>query len=242
MSRSDIESEPYDLARMSPAEQRARAEAFLAMCRARRSVREFSPEPIDLDLIDLAIASAGLAPSAANQQPWTFVIVADPRLKERIREAAEQEERINYEGGRMSQEWRAAIAHLGTDSSKPHLTDAPVLIVVFEQTSGPIDSATDSATESGPKHYYSKESVGLATGVLLVALHNLGFATLTHTPSPMNFLRELLGRPRNEKAFVLIPVGYPAAGCRVPVIMKKPLDEIRIRFEADQHAGGHRAE
>ncbi|MCA9544904.1 MAG: nitroreductase family protein [Myxococcales bacterium] len=186
------------------------------MCRSRRTVREFSSEPIDLDLVDQAIVAAGLAPSGANQQPWTFVVVSDPALKAQIREAAEAEERINYDGGRMSPEWRAAIAHLGTDADKPHLTDAPALIVVFAQARG----------AQGEQHCYVRESVGLATGALLAALHACGLATLTHTPSPMGFLAELLGRPAHERAFLLIPVGYPAPGCRVPAISRKPLDAV----------------
>ena len=211
-------------------EQLARSRRFLADMRRRRSVRHFSPEPVPFELIENAIATAGSAPSGANQQPWTFVVVSDPQVKRRIRMAAEAEERESYER-RMSAEWLAALAPLGTDWRKPHLEDAPYLIVVFRQAYGlRVDPQTGRETRT--KHYYSEESVGIAVGMLLCSLHQAGLATLTHTPSPMHFLSEILERPPNERPFVLIPVGYPAADARVPVIHKKPLSAIMV------HIGG----
>jgi nitroreductase len=189
----------------------------------RRTVRDFTSEPVPYELIENAIATAAAAPSGANQQPWTFVVVSDPDIKRQIREAAEAEEKESY-GGRMSQEWLDALAHLGTDWHKPHLEDAPYLIVVFLQAYG---------VEAGQKikHYYASESVGIAVGMLLCSLHMAGLATLTHTPSPMAFLSDILQRPVNERAYVVIPVGYPAQGAQVPAITKKPLAEVLIHFE-----------
>lgn len=186
----------------------------------RRSVRDFSADPVPLELIEQAIAVAGSAPSGANQQPWTFVVVTDPGLKAAIREAAEAEERETYEH-RLTPEWRSALEPLGTDWHKAHLTEAPVLIVVFEQVYGLGEGPGEKIT-----HYYTKESVGIAVGFLLTALHIAGLATLTHTPSPMGFLRTLLDRPVNERAYVLIPVGFPTSDCQVPDIVKKSLQEI----------------
>lgn len=207
--------------RLPEEEMRARATAFLVAARRRRTVREFSTEPIPLDVVETAIAAAGTAPSGANRQPWTFVLVTDPELKRRIRLAAEEEERLSYDG-RMPDEWLRALEPLGTDAHKPHLEDAPALIVVFEQAYG---LGADGTKE---KHYYVRESVGIAVGFLLVALHEAGLATLTHTPSPMGFLADVLERPPNERAFVLIPIGYPADGATVPDIAKKPLDDILV--------------
>jgi iodotyrosine deiodinase len=189
--------------------------------RERRSVRAFSSEPVPVELVENAIATAGTAPSGAHQQPWTFVVVSDPELKRRMRVAAEEEERRGYEG-RMSDEWLQALARLGTDWRKPHIQDAPYVIVVFEQAYG-------LAEGRKVKHYYVRESVGIAVGLLLASLHLAGLATLTHTPSPMGFLARLLGRPENERAYVLIPVGYPAGGAVVPDLERKPLDEILVR-------------
>jgi nitroreductase len=181
-------------------------------------VRDFSDQEIPLDLIEKAIATAGTAPSGANMQPWRFVVVRDMRVKQKIREAAEKEERESYHG-RMSEKWLRRLAPLGTDEHKPFLEIAPYLIVVFR-----INSITENG-ETEPT-YYSQESVGIAVGMLLAALHNAGLATLTHTPSPMKFLQEILGRPKNEIPFVLIPVGYPADEAKVPDIRRKPIDEI----------------
>jgi iodotyrosine deiodinase len=203
--------------------QRLASAAFLDRVRRRRSVRSFSTEPVPPALVENAIAAAGTAPSGAHQQPWTFVVVSDPRLKARLREAAEAVERRNYEG-RMSAEWLEALAPLGTDAVKTHLTDAPFVIVVFEQVYG-LDPHGAKR-----KHYYARESVGIAVGILLVALHEAGLVALTHTPSPMGFIRDLLGRPANERPFCVIPVGYPAAGCTVPALERKPLDEIVVRL------------
>ncbi len=208
-----------DFERLSEAEQLRRSREFVRHISRRRSVRDFSTEPVPMELIENAILAAGSAPSGANQQPWTFVAVQDAALKRQMRLAAEAEERESYER-RMSQEWLDALAPLGTDWRKPHIEDAPCIIVVFRQAYG------IGADGQRIKHYYSEESVGIAVGLLLAALHWSGLATLTHTPSPMKFLAEILGRPANERAFVLIPVGYPADDAQVPAITKKPLDAI----------------
>jgi len=214
---------PLRFARLSENEQLARSRAFLKQMRARRTVRDFSPEPVAAELIENAIATAGTAPSGAHQQPWTFVAVSDPELKRRIRNAAEEEERRSYEG-RMPDEWLEALRRLGTDWRKPHIEHAPYLVVVFEQAYGLRTDGTKI------KHYYVRESVGIAVGLLLASLHQAGLATLTHTPSPMGFLREILARPENERPYVLIPVGYPAAGATVPDLDRKQLKEILVRL------------
>ncbi len=219
--------EPLDFDRLSAAEQSQRAQQFARRLLKRRSVRHFSREPVPMKLIENAIRIAGSAPSGANQQPWTFVVISDPALKREIRIAAEAEEKESYER-RMSQEWLDALAPLGTDWRKPHIEDAPYVIVVFRQAYG-IQTDSETGEESRVLHYYSEESVGIAVGFLLAALHVSGLATLTHTPSPMKFLSEILDRPANERAFVLIPVGYPAEDAEVPAIKKKPLSEIMIR-------------
>jgi nitroreductase len=198
----------------------ARARAFLAEISSRRSVRHFSPEPVPREAIVDCIRAAGQAPSGANKQPWTFVLVTDPAVKKRIREAAEVEERLHY-GGRASERWLADLEPLGTDEHKPFLEIAPALIVVFAQRHGP---APDD------QHYYVSESVGIATGFLLAALHHAGFATLAHTPSPMKFLNEILARPASERAYLLIPVGLPAADCRVPDLSRKPLEDYLVEI------------
>lgn len=206
---------------MSRDEMIAAARAFLDTVRLRRTVREFSSDPVPDEAIELAIEAASLAPSGANMQPWKFVVVRDPAIKREIRIAAEKEEHENYHG-RMTEEWLRALAPLQTDWRKEFLEIAPVLIVVFKEDYG-IDADGRHVT-----HYYVNESVGIACGFLLAALNAAGLATLTHTPSPMGFLREILGRPKNEKAYLLVPVGYPAEGCRVPDIGKKALDEVMI--------------
>ena len=208
--------------RMAESEQRRRSRAFLEEMRRRRSVRSFSSDPVPYELIENAIATAATAPSGAHQQPWTFVVVADQEVKRKIRAAAEEEERRSYES-RMPDEWLEALRPLGTDWRKSHIEDAPYVIVVFEQAYG---LRSDG---SKVKHYYVKESVGIAVGLLLASLHEAGLATLTHTPSPMAFLREILERPENERPYVLIPVGYPAAECEVPDLERKPLAEILVR-------------
>lgn len=210
---------PLQFRRLSETQQRLRADELLRLLNVRRTVRDFSDRDVPLELIEKAVATAGTAPSGANMQPWRFVVVRDPGLKRRIREAAEEEEYESYHG-RMSEKWLRRLAVLGTDEHKPFLEIAPYLIVVFR-----INSITDETGETEPT-YYSQESVGIAVGMLLTALHNMGLATLTHTPSPMKFLQEILGRPKNEVPFVLIPVGYPADGALVPDIKRKALAEI----------------
>jgi nitroreductase len=202
----------------SAAEQIRRAREFYENLNRRRTVREFSDANVPFELIETAIRTAGTAPSGANLQPWRFVVVEDKAVKRRIREAAEREEYESYRG-RMSDKWLRRLAPLGTDEHKPFLEIAPYLIVVFRITSFVEDG------ESEPT-YYSQESVGIAVGMLLAALHTAGLATLTHTPSPMKFLQEILGRPKTEVPFVLIPIGYPAENARVPNIKRKPLEEI----------------
>lgn len=212
---------------MTPEEQSGSLARFLEVMRRRRSVRDFSTEPVPRELVIEAIRAAGLAPSGAHQQPWTFVLIGDePELRGRIREAAEAEERASYEH-RMSPEWLEALAPLGTDWHKPHLTDAPWLIVVFEQAYG---LRQEDGETTRVKHYYVRESVGIAVGFLLAALTHAGLATLTHTPSPMGFLRQILGRPENERPYVVIPVGYPAADATVPDLARKPLPEILVEL------------
>jgi iodotyrosine deiodinase len=211
---------PLEFERLSPGEQLARSREFVERMRTRRSVRQFSRAPVPFELVANAVAAAGTAPSGANQQPWTFVVVSDAAVKRQIRLAAEAEEREAYEH-RMTEEWLRALEPLGTDWRKAHIEDAPYVIVVFEQAYGLEDGRRW-------KHYYAKESVGIAVGLLLASLHLAGLATLTHTPSPMRFLAEVLGRPRNERAFCLIPVGYPADGATVPRLEKKALAEILI--------------
>jgi nitroreductase len=199
-----------------------RARAFYEEMNARRSVREFSDRSVPRALIEHAIRTASTAPSGAHRQPWRFVAVSDPALKRDIRAAAEREERKSYEGGRMSEEWLRALAPLGTTWEKPYLETAPWLVVLFEETYGL------AADGSRRKNYYVKESVGIAAGLFIAALHHMGLVTLTHTPSPMRFLAEILGRPENERPFILFPIGYPAAGAEVPVLERKALDEIAV--------------
>jgi iodotyrosine deiodinase len=213
--------EALDFRRWSEGEQSARLEELRADLSRRRTVRDFSPEAVPREVIEAAVRCAASAPSGANQQPWRFVAVSDPELKARIREAAEEEERLNYEQ-RFPEEWLEALAPFGTDWRKPFLEIAPWLIVVFRIDYGLAED------ERKVKHYYVQESVGIACGFLLAALHRAGIATLTHTPSPMGFLGEILGRPRNERPFLLIPVGYPAEGAQVPKLEKKALDEVLV--------------
>lgn len=215
---------PYPRPRLPVEESAARAHAFRESMSQRRSVRMFAPDPVPRELIEQAILTAGSAPSGAHQQPWTFVAVSDPEVRHRIRLAAEEEERRSYEG-RMSEEWLAALAPLGTDWHKEFLDVVPWLVVLFEQVHGWFP---DGAVK---KHYYARESVGIACGMFLAAVHQMGLAALTHTPSPMGFLSQILERPKNERPFVLIPVGYPAADCEVPDLRRKGLDEISVFVE-----------
>lgn len=209
----------YRPERIAPDETVARLRADLATAQARRTVRSFSPDPVPRAAIEHAIRIAGTAPSGAHRQPWFFVAISDPERKARIRAAAEREEKEFYES-RITAAWRKALEPLGTDFVKEHLTTAPWLIVVFRRDH---EVMADGTIE---KSYYAQESVGIAVGFLVQALHRAGLATLTHTPAPMTFLREICGRPASEKPFVILPVGYPAPDCEVPDIERKPLDEI----------------
>jgi nitroreductase len=217
---------PLDFARLPEGEMVLRARGIYAEMDRRRTTRQFSAEPVPRELIEMAVRSAGTAPSGAHQQPWTFVVVSDPRIKQEIRAAAEEEEQINY-AGRMPPEWLKALAPLGTDAVKEHITDAPYVVVMFRQIFGV------NGDGSRRTHYYTTESCGIAAGLFIAAVHRMGLATLTHTPSPMGFLGQLLGRPENEKAFLLMPVGYPAPDARVPDLHRKPLDEIAVWFEGE---------
>ena len=216
---SDYPTKPLDDYREYPIEEmRARLEELYADLNRRRSIREFSDRPVPPDIIETALRVANTAPSGANLQPWHFVVVGGPETKKKIREAAEAEEREFYEH-RASEEWLAALEPLGTDEHKPFLETAPYLIAVFLQKYGELPDGRKV------KHYYPTESTGLATGLLIAALHRAGLATLTHTPSPMKFLNEILGRPKSERPFLVLVVGYPAEGARVPDISRKALEE-----------------
>ncbi len=214
-----------DRVQLEPAESLAAAEQFLAYMRKRHSVRDFSTRPVPEAVIAACIAAAGTAPSGANHQPWHFVAISDPAMKARIRDGAEEEERAFYQGG-AGDEWLAALEPIGTGVSKPHLTDAPWLIVVFAQRYGRTDDGTRY------KNYYVPESVGIATGMLITAIHHAGLVCLEHTPNPMKFLGPLCGRPEHEKPVMILPVGYPAETATVPAVAKrkKPLDQILTTF------------
>jgi nitroreductase len=204
---------------VAPDEAEARGRAFHELMARRRTVRDYSTRPVPDGVIEWAVRTASTAPSGAHVQPWRFVVITDPARKRRLREAAEAEEREFY-AHRASPEWLAALAPLGTDWRKPFLEDAPAVIVVFEVHKGP----------ESPRPYYTKESVGIAVGLLLASLHQAGLATLTHTPSPMRFLNEVCDRPAEERAAYVIPVGYPADGARVPDLRRKSLDEVLVRL------------
>ncbi len=211
----------HDHRRHAPDETRRRADSFFELMDRRRSVRDFSAEPVPRELIETAVRTASTAPSGAHRQPWRFVVIGDPDIKHRIRVAAEVEERKSYEQ-RMPDEWLEALAPLSTDWHKPFLEIVPWIVVVFEELFG--------FDEHGAKrkNYYVRESVGIACGMFITALHNMGLATLTHTPSPMGFLREILGRPKNEKPYILFPVGYPAPDAEVPDLRRKTLEEVSL--------------
>ncbi len=212
---------PLQFQRRSIDESRERARRFFDEMNRRRTTRQFSTEPVPRDLLEYAIRTAGTAPSGAHQQPWTFVAVSDPGLKQQMRAAAEAEEYENYHG-RMPPDWLQALAPLGTDEHKPHLTDAPWVVVLFRQSYG-LDPDGTRRT-----HYYTQESCGIAAGMFIAAIHHMGLVTLTHTPNPMAFLSELLGRPANEKAMLVMPVGYPGPDARVPDLTRKPLEQIAV--------------
>ncbi|GAA1525150.1 nitroreductase family protein [Dactylosporangium maewongense] len=205
--------------RRPPADMVRAAEVFAERMAQRRSVRDFAADPVPDGVIEAAIRAASTAPSGANVQPWRFVVLTDPARKRRLREAAEAEEREFYER-RAPQEWLGALSALGTDWHKPFLETAPAVIVVFEVHRGP----------HSPKPYYVKESVGIAVGLLITALHHAGLVTLTHTPSPMRFLNEVCERPPEERPYVVMPVGYPAPDARVPDLTRKPLEEVMVRW------------
>ena len=208
-----------DLPRLSDGDAIRRTRELADELHRRRTIRDFSDEPIPLAVDREAVRAAGSAPSGANVQPWRFVVVTDPERKRRLREGAEDEERRFYESG-ASEEWLAALGPLGTDWRKPFLETAPVVIAVFEV----------HRSETEPRPYYVKESVGLAVGILLTALHRAGLATLTHTPSPMKWINQVLDRPQHERPFLLIPVGRAAPGATVPAISRKPLDEVLVEL------------
>lgn len=221
---SEAPTVPHTAYRRRPLEEmRQRAASFLDEVRGRRSVREFSSDPVPREILEDCLLAAGTAPNGANRQPWRFVAVSDPETKRAIRRAAESEEEAFY-GGRAPDEWLDALEHLGTDAHKPFLEDAPWLIAIF---------AESYSVEDGGKvkNYYVNESVGIATGILVTALHHAGLATLTHTPSPMGFLNEILGRPANERAFLLLVVGFPVEDVEVPDIAKKSLEQIAVFVE-----------
>jgi len=203
----------------SPAEMQRRSAGFYADVQRRRTVRDFSERPVPREIIENCLLAAGTAPNGANMQPWHFVVVSDPDLKREIRAAAEAEEREFY-NKRAPQEWLDALAPLGTDEHKPFLESAPYLIVIFAQSYGILPD------RQKVRNYYVQESVGIATGILVTALHHSGLATLTHTPSPMGFLNKTLERPKNERPYLILVVGYPAEDAEVPAITKKTLKEI----------------
>ncbi|RME14861.1 MAG: nitroreductase family protein [Alphaproteobacteria bacterium] len=228
-SRKNLPHEPLPLPDRfdySDDEMQARAGDFLELMKKRHSVRDFSRRPVPRAVIEKAVATAGRAPSGANHQPWFFAAISDPALKARIRAEAEAEEERFYAGG-GGDEWLKALEPLGTDAAKPHLEDAPWLIVIFAQRWGTFDDGTRF------KNYYVPESVGIATGFLIAALHQAGLSCLTHTPNPMKFLNGLLGRPESEKPVMILAVGHPAEGATVPAVakMKKPLEQILEVFE-----------
>jgi nitroreductase len=208
----------------SPDEVRAGARAFYDEIRRRRTVRDFSRRPVPREVIESCLLAAGTAPNGANRQPWHFVAVSDPEIKRRIREAAEEEERVFYRD-RAPDDWLEALAPLGTDENKPFLERAPWLVAIFAQSWEPTDGG------GRRKNFYVTESVGIATGILVTACHAAGLVTLTHTPSPMGFLNRILDRPKHERPFLLLVVGYPEEGARVPDIGKKSLDEIATFLE-----------
>ncbi len=212
----------YHPERFSPKEMLERSQDFLEKMETRRSVRHFSSDEVPMDAVVNCIAAAGTAPSGAHKQPWTFCLVTDPEIRKRIRVAAEEEEFRNY-NGRMSPEWMKDLEPFGTNEIKPFIENAPGLIVVFKHSYG-----TD---ESGKTHnYYVNESVGIAVGMLLTALHEIGLVALTHTPSPMKFLAEILERPENERAYLNIPFGFPSDNCEVPNLNRKPISDILIKY------------
>ena len=208
---------------ISPSDLLTNSKSYNELIQQRRTVREFADTEVPLEVMEQIIDAASSAPSGAHKQPWKFCLISNPELKKQIRIAAEQEEYENY-NGRMSEEWLKDLEPFGTDWKKEFLEIAPYLIVVFKE------SYSLNAAGEKTKNYYVNESVGIACGFLLNAIHQAGLVSLTHTPSPMNFLAEILNRPKNEKAFLLIPVGYPAKNTQVPVLKRKGLDEVLIKY------------
>jgi iodotyrosine deiodinase len=212
----------YHPERFSPKEMLKRSQDFLEKMKTRRSVRHFSSDEVPMDAVVNCIATAATAPSGAHKQPWTFCLVTDPEIRKRIRVAAEEEEYRNY-NGRMSPEWMKDLEPFGTNDIKPFIENAPGLIVVFKHSYG-----TDESGKT--QNYYVNESVGIAVGILLTALHEIGLVALTHTPSPMKFLAEILERPENERAYLNIPFGFPSDNCEVPNLKRKPITDILIKY------------
>ena len=219
MSHSDKFVPLSQYREVEPEEMVQRSQDFYDEMRRRRTVRDFSDKPVPQEVIENCILTAGTAPNGANMQPWHFAVISDPVIKRRIREEAEEEERAFY-NGRAPEDWLEALAPLGTNAEKPFLETAPYLIVVFAQSYG-LDEAGQKV-----KHYYVQESVGIATGMLITAVHHAGLVSLTHTPSPMSFLNEICDRPKQERPFLILVVGYPAEGVQVPDISKKSLEEM----------------
>mgnify|MGYP002700235747 CR=1 FL=1 len=223
MATDDCVTRPLDFNELSEPQMLENSRRIAQQLAKRRTVRDFSDRAVDPEIIDNAVKAAATAPSGANKQPWHFVVISSPEIKRAIREAAEEEERAFY-GGRASESWLEDLKQFGTDAEKPFLETAPYLIAVFLQR--------NSIDDEGAKHknYYMPESVGIASGMLLTALHNSGLATLTHTPSPMGFLSEILQRPNNEKPYLLVVAGYPQKDAQVPDIERKPFEEVCSHF------------
>ncbi len=221
----------YDFDRLDVNDMRSRGQDFLAHMDRRRSIRLFSDEAVDQSLIETAVRVASTAPSGAHKQPWTFVATSSVEVKRAIREAAEEEERINYLENRMNEEWQEALAPIGTDHHKEFLEVAPWIVVLFAQR---YELRSNGERR---KNYYVKESCGMAAGLFVAALHTMGLATLTHTPSPMSFLTRLLGRPENERPFIMFPIGFPLPGVRVPDLARKPLADVLVHVEPTDCGG-----
>jgi len=213
----------YHQKELTTEEQLQKSESFYQLLDKRRSVRDYSDKPIDIKVIENIIKAAGTAPSGAHKQPWTFCVVSNPELKTKIREAAEEEEKKSY-GGRMSERWKADLEPLGTTWEKPFIEIAPYIIVVFKRVHETVDGEKRN-------NYYVNESVGIACGMLIAAIHNAGLVTLTHTPSPMNFLGKLLNRPENERAYLLLPVGHPIKNAEVPDLQRKKLNKLLVVYK-----------
>lgn len=222
-----------DYRRLPPEQMLARAQAFCEQMQRRRTTRQFSTDPVPRRLIELAVQAAGTAPSGAHRQPWRFVAIDEPQLKQQLRDAAEHEERLFY-AERITDEWREALHPLGTDHVKAHMTDAPWLVVLFAEKYGLRPDGSQR------KNYYVDESVGIAAGIFITAIHDMGLVTLPHTPSPMGFLRDILGRGKNEKAVLVLPVGYPRDDAQVPDLQRLPLDQI-LQWNAPDPTTGETA-